>query len=145
MIELLKQANDLTKDQLKEEGINAARDRMADGYDDAAPLIIQARKAIEFLTAYSRELESKATDEIMLQDNNEVTALGCTISLGSTGDRLNFKLDPVWSGLTAQRSAREAMLKLARKDPGSVKDSDGVNVPTLPLASAAKSIVRVKL
>lgn len=142
---LISQAADLDKDQLQAEGKAAALEMIEDGYNDAAPLIINARKAIEYLNAFSRALESKAEDEILMQDTKEIKAYRSTISLGSTGDRLNYKGDPVWSALKAQLQAREALLKIARKEVIEVKDGDGNLVPKVSLASASKTVIRVKL
>jgi hypothetical protein len=126
-------------------GKAAAEVLTADGYNDAAPMIIAARKGIEYLTALSRALEYQATTEIAREDNKEVTAYGAVISMGSTGDRLSYKEDAVWAKLSASMKAREALLKIARKDPGSVKDVDGNDVPTVSIASPGKAVVRVKL
>ena len=140
----VKEAQNMSKADLQNQGAIDARSIIDDGFVDATDMIAQARKMIEYLTAYAKEIESEARAEVANSDG-ELKTLGAVFSLGSTGDRLNYELDEVYYRMKRAIKEREDLLKLAHNSSDDVFDGAKNKVPIVPLKSASKELLKVKL
>ena len=134
----------LSKADIMKAGQEFAKALRAAGFSYGYEVLIQARKANEFLTAVIKETESQVIEEVEL-NNGTVERWGAKLEVSSTGDRLNYKEDPVWLDLNNALKIRQDLLKLARKSKDDIFDGDGAQVPKVSLASASRSVLRVKL
>lgn len=141
----LKPFETLEKKELQELAKKTARELMNEGYSDAVVLTVLARKASEYLAAYAQELNSDARAELQNYDNNQADIYGARLELSSTGTRLDLEADPVYSNLQEELKQRAALLKMAYLQEKPVYDSEGVEVPKVPIKSPSKEVLKVKL
>lgn len=135
---------DLTKNELHVLGIKDATDMMETGDFDASTLAISARKAVEYLGAFMRKLDSNVIDEIEL-NNGTINVGGSILELGNTGDRLNYEHDTVFKNLQVQLKARQELLKSATRSDTPITDLNGEIVEPVPIKTAGRSIIKCKI
>ena len=134
----------LSKLELQERGKQDAQSLLDEGYVNALDITAQARKAMEYLGAFIQATDSAARAEVNLYGGEKET-LGATFSMGSTGDRINYDLDTVYLDLKERLKEREALLKIAKNAREVIFDGDGAEVPRLPLKSASREVLKVRL
>ena len=135
----------MQKATLAEVGKQGAVADLEEGTKDPSELLITARKAVEILTAYIGQIKEAVHTEIYHHDNNTIEAFGATIELGSTGDRLDYEKDHEYFIRKKALKDREDLLKLAFKSDDTIVDGDGGIVEKVPLKSASKEILKIKL
>ena len=143
LINLDESAN-LSKTELQQRGSEDANALLAEGFVNALDMIAQGRKAIEYLTAFTKGFDSEARAELSLF-GGEKNSLGATFSLGSTGDRIDYDLDPIYLDLKEALKARETLLKVAKYAKENIFDGEGIEVPRLPLKSASREVLKIRL
>ena len=131
------------KQTLQMEGYDHSR-LLIEAGEDATKLIIQARKVMEFLGSFVRGAESEAIDALT-KNKEALTAFGSKMTLGSTGDRLNYKEDPIYNEMYNALKAREDLIKIARRMEEPIFDSEGVAVPKVSLSSVSRHVIKVSL
>ena len=137
---------EMQKATLIQVGIEGAVQDLEAGIKDPSELLIIARKASEILGAYMAQLREAVTDELYRNGSNQVLKVyGAEIALGSTGDRLDYASDHEYSLRLKALKDREAMLKLASISSEPLIDSEGGIIEAVPLKSASKEILKVKL
>ena len=134
----------LGKQELHAKGGEAARTLMEEGFTDALNLVAMARKASEYMGAFIKELDSDARAEVNLNGGDKET-LGAKFSIGSTGDRIDFEVDPIYKAMKAELKARELLLKTAKTMDNPIYDAGGIEVPRLPLKSASREVLKIRL
>lgn len=144
MSELVKMSEirNLNKKQLQDLGQHNADLVLESGMVDAPTLMIQARKVKEYLLSYLEALDYR-TRATITDDPDFWAEYGLT--LGSTGDRLDYAQDGVWANLSKLLKAREADLKLSFKTHHEVVTEDGDIIPKVGVKSPAKETLKVKL
>ena len=136
----------MTKHELIALGNTDANALMDSGDYDSTTLAVSARKAVEYLGAFIATLDSFVMDELTMNgEGNIKMVLGSELSLGSTGDRLDFEKDAVYKNLSIQLKARAELLKNATNSSVPVVDSDGVTVEPVPIKTASRQMIRFKL
>ena len=145
MSELVKLKNfeKLSKSDLQAEGKAKGRQLMEEGFHDAVVLTVQARKALEYLNAFVGEIDVNTREEVA-NNNGEMFILGATLSIGSTGDRLDYEADQVYKELKEALASRAKWLKIASNDKEEVK-VHGVLIKPVPIKTASKELIRIKL
>lgn len=73
----------------------------------------------------------------------ETSLNGVRFSLSNTGDRLDYEKDVLYKSLKDKLKDREDLLKLAFKSGDVIYDSDGVEVPKVPIKTHSKSVIKV--
>lgn len=141
----LKEFEKLDKAELQQLGKSLARAKMDEGYSDAVVLTVLARKAVEYLSSYAAELNSDARAELESYDNNTADIYGAKLELSSTGHRLDYEADPVYSELQEKLKQRQALLKIAYIQNEAVFDSAGKEVPKVPIKTQSKEVLKVKI
>ena len=144
-IVLIERAANKNKQELQELGREDAREAMASGDYSPLELVITARKASEYLSAFVKDLDPNAREELLQHYKNEASVLGSKASLGSTGDRPNLEEDPIYKELAEKLKARADLLKLARRSTDPIFDSEGIEVPKVGLKSASREVLKIAL
>ena len=139
----LDESANLSKEELQERGTADAITILDDGLAEVLEMYAMSRKAIEYLTAFNKGLDPSAREEV--SHGMDVDALGVNFSLSSTGDRIDYEVDEVYLKLKKAVKDREMLLKVAKHAEEYIFDGNGDKVPRLPLKSASKEILRVKL
>ena len=134
----------LSKIELQERGKMDAMSLLDEGFVNALDITAQARKATEYLGAFIKATDSAARMEVA-QYGGTRGALGVEFSMGSTGDRINYDLDPIYLELKNKLKAREVLLKVAKNAQENIFDGEGIEVPRLPLKTASREILKAKL
>ena len=133
----------LNKFELDSKGKYDARTMADDGLLDVLEMMAKARKAIQYFTAYTKEIESDVRGK--LPDSQTITVLGSEFSLGSTGDRIDYESDPVYAAIKAKLAERTALLKMAKNAKETIYDGDASEVPRLPLKTASREVLKIKV
>ena len=133
----------LSKSELMSKGKFDARTTADDGFKDVLEMMAMARKGIEYLNAFVKEIESDVRGK--LPDSQTITVLGSEFSLGSTGDRIDYEVDPVYAAIKAQLSERAGLLKMAKNAKETIYDGDASEVPRLPLKSASREVLKIRV
>ena len=131
----------LGKAELNIKGSVKARQLMEDGYHDASVLTVQARKTLEYLTAFVKELDSDTRGEIKSEG---LEIFGAVLSLSSTGDRLDYNQDTEYSRLKEALAERTKWLRIASYSKDEVV-VDGAVVEGVPIKTASKEILKIRL
>jgi len=131
----------LSKEQLQSDGSAKARELMEEGYSDASNLTVQARKVMEYLSAFIKELDSDTRAEVNDQD---MDVYGAVLSLSSTGDRYDLEADTEYLRIKGELTERAKWLKIASKSKEEVV-LNGAVVEAVPIKSASKEILKIKL
>ena len=139
----LKNFEKLSKSDLQAEGKAIARLLLDEGFSDASVMTVQARKALEYLTAFVGEIDSELRDEVH-NSGGEMNIFGATLSLSSSGDRLDYEADGVYLELKEALKSRAEWLKRASNTSDEVK-VHGEIIPPVPLKTASKEVIRIKL
>ena len=134
-----------SKQDLHEQGQLKAQDLTEGGQFDAVVLVVQARKATEYLGAFIKELDSQARKEVNEDYNGDADIYGAKISIGSTGDRLDYDKDAEYLRLKDALAERAKWLKIASGNKTEEVVLDGEVVKPVPLKSASKETLRIKL
>lgn len=134
----------LNKKGLQEWGELTAKEMLDSGDHYPDVLFVQARKAKEYLESFIKAVDSETRAKVT-QDGGESLVYGCTLSLGSSGDRFNFEEDFEYSRIKAMLKDREELLRVACKAKESIYDSDGGEVPRVGIKSHSKEMLKAKL
>lgn len=145
MSDLIKLVSNLNKLELKELGERNASLVIEEGLLDAPRVLIQARKAQEYLKSYISGLDYQTRAEVTNDPDFWKFTDGVELTLGSTGDRLDYSKDVVWANLSKLMKAREADLKLSHKTKHEMVTEDGDIIPKVPVKSPSKEVLKVKL
>ena len=141
----LKDFSILSKADLQAQGEGKANELMKNGYYDAVTLLVQARKASEYLGAFIKALDSDARREVNEDYNGDANIYGAQLSIGSTGDRLDYEADEEYKRLKTALDERAKWLKIASKDRKNEVVLDGVVVEAVPIKSASRELLKIKL
>lgn len=113
---------------------------------DASEHLIQAKKAQEILNGYILALMDATHDEVYSRgQGGELEVHNSKISLGSTGDRYDYEADFEYLKRKKALADRQELLKLAVKSDDKILDSEGEVVEPVPLKTASKEILKIKL
>ena len=136
----------MTKHELIALGNTDANALMDSGDYDSTTLAVSARKAVEYLGAFIATLDSFVMDELTMNgEGNIKMVLGSELSLGSTGDRLDFEKDAIYRNLNVQLKQRMALVKMATVDTEPIVDENGEIVEPVPIKTASRQTIRFKL
>ncbi len=138
----VQKTRDLSKSELIKAGASDARAMSDAGMIDVLEMLVMARKAIEYFSSYTSELESEVRGML---PSHSITVLGSNLSLGSTGDRIDYDQDDIYADLKNTMALRVDLLKTAKKMNEPIFDGSGIEVPSLPLKSPSREILKVKL
>jgi len=138
------ESSQLSKIELQERGAKDSQDLLDAGYTSPLDMVAQGRKAIEYLTAFVRGFDSAAREQVA-NNGGESIVLGSIFTLGSTGERLDYDQDPIYAQLKKDLRDREFLLKTAKNAREDIYGGDASQVPRLPLKSASKEILKVRL
>ena len=141
----LKDFSMYSKEDLHEQGKLKAEELTEGGYFDSVVLVVQARKAIEYLGAFVRQLDSGARREVNEDYHGDANIYGAVLSIGSTGDRLDYEADAEYKKLKGELEARAKWLKIATKDKDNEVVVDGEVVLPVPIKIASKEVLKIKL
>jgi hypothetical protein len=149
-MELLRTASrdllEASKKQLFDIGKAAAEVDLETALQNPSEHLIAAKKALELLTGYVSEIQNAVHDEIYNTGEQGVIHVGSSsITLGSTGDRLDYMNDDVYASIHYQLKQREGVLKHVSTGGDKIFDSEGVEIKPVPLKSAAREIIKIKL
>jgi len=134
------------KEELKAIGLKASQIDLEVAMKDASEHFISAKKAIVVLEAYLIGMKDAVHDECYsVGEKNPIKRYGTEISLGSTGDRLDYEKDSVYAELKKQLKKREEVLKLVTKGGDEMFDKDGALIEAVPIKSASREILKIKL
>ena len=133
----------LNKTELISKGKFDARTTADEGFKDVLEMMAMARKGIEYLTAFVKEIDGDVRGK--LPDSQTITVLGSEFSLGSTGDRIDYEKDANYANLKAQLAERTALLKMAKNAKETIYDGDASEVPRLPLKSASREVLKIRV
>lgn len=134
----------LSKRELQERGASDSQLIQDEGLVNAINMVAMARKAIEYLGAFAKGFDSAARAEVNTYGGEKET-LGAVFSIGSTGDRIDYDQDPIYQDLKKALKDRETLLKVAKYAKESIYDGEGIEVPRLPLKSASREVLKVRL
>ena len=140
-----KAVGQLSKKELAEVAKKDAAQKMAEGYSSALDLTVMLRKAAEYISAYVKALDSPAREELYQEDNKEADRIGAKLSLSSTGQRLDYSADPIYSDLQNRLKEREELLKLAHKSKDAIFDQYAAEVPRVPVKYASREVLKIRL
>lgn len=133
----------LSKAQIQEAAVQEANELLTAGQDDPVNLLLYSKRVVEFLSVFVKNIESNVREEVA-KSGGPITQEGATLSLGSTGDRLDFEKDSVYADLKKKLKAREDLLKLAAKSEDDIYDGDACLVIQVPLKTAGRETLVVK-
>jgi hypothetical protein len=133
----------LNKKELSMHGAEDAKRLIESGNYNAIDIIVKARKVIEYLNGFVKESDSTARTEIINFDENKTEVLGSKVSLGSTGDRLDYESDQEYKELKEQLKHREGLLKLANQSSIDIFDQNGARVPRVPVKTHSKETLKI--
>ena len=136
----------LSKNALHLAGQQDAEKLNSTGFNDAVEMAITARKAVEYLGAFMKALDSSVLDALYKNGEKQtLNVLGCELTVGSTGDRLDYEQDVVYKNLAIQLKQRADILKLARNSDVDIVDTNGEPVMKVGIKTPSKELIRVKL
>ena len=141
----LKDFSILSKADLQAQGEGKAKELIEGGYYDAVVLIVQARKANEYLSSFIKALDSQARKEVNEEYNGDAQIYGANLSIGSTGDRLDLEVDVEYKRIKEALAERAKWLKIASKDTTTEVVIDGAVVKPVPIKSASKELLKIRL
>jgi hypothetical protein len=135
--------------QLSKELINSEAERIIQSLENGE---IDPLKAYVIVKYYEKlidqikaKLESEARGEAYKYEKG-ASVFGATIGISSTGQRLDYDSDTVYSELKSKVKAREDLLKTAFKMKESILDEEtGEIVPKVPLKSPAKETLVITI
>lgn len=134
----------LGKIELQTIGEAEAKRLLDEGFVDATKLLVDSKKYVELLTAFNKAVKAAAVVE--LEQSNGVVGIGTTkITLGNTGDRLDYAADPIYAEMKKTLDDRTALLKLAYKASSAIFDSEGIEVPKVPVKTFGEIVPKISL
>jgi len=133
----------LGKVELQTFGRAEAERLIEEGWHDATKLLIDSKKYLEVLTAFNKALKQTAVDE--LTATGPVGIGNAKITLGNTGDRLNYADDPIYVELKAKMDSRVELLKLASKQASPIYDHMGIEVPKVGIKTHGEIVPKITL
>jgi len=134
----------LGKVELQTYGKEEAERLIEEGWADPTKLLVDSKKYLELLTAFNKAMKAAAVSE--LEGSNGKAEIGnAKISLGNTGDRLDYAADPIYVELKSKLDARVALLKLAKKQQDSLYDNMGIEVPKVPVKTFGEIVPKITL
>jgi len=125
-----------TKKEAKSQGVKTAKDIIERAEKDPFEVLSNVVRLKEFINAF--EAEFKKADAFEQIDKN-YNKNGVEFSTRYSGDRLDYEKDVVYKDLKKQLDDRTALLKLAYKSKDVIYDSEGVDVPKVPIKTHGKN------
>ena len=125
-----------TKKEAKSQGVKTAKDIIERAEKDPFEVLSNVVRLKEFINAF--ETEFKKADAFEQIDKN-YNKNGVEFSTRNSGDRLDYEKDVVYKDLKKQLDDRTALLKLAYKSKDVIYDSDGADVPKVPIKTHGKN------
>ena len=145
-VDKFEEVKHLDKYQLNKLGELHAREMMEEGFSNPVELAIMARKSIEYLGAFMNHLDRNVKEELFKNGERQTLAcLGSELSLGSTGDRLDYEQDATYKNLATQLKARAEILKTAKNSDVDIVDTNGECVMKVGIKTPSRDIIKVKL
>lgn len=135
----------LDKRQLGQVGAQHAQELLDAGFHEPVVMMVQARKAQEYLAAMVKQLDYETRENLEQYDNSQADIYGANLSLGSTGDRLDYDKDAEYARLKKALQDRKDLLTLAKMSKDVIYDADGIEVMKLPVKIPSKEVLKVKL
>ena len=137
----------MDKGDLKKTGALAWEDDMIkvdEGHTSATALMLTARKAVEILNGYISSAKDACKDEVFLEGGT-ISQYGSIITVGNTGDRLDFESNPEYLRLKEELKSLEQLIKIATKSGVPVFDHNGVEVPPVKVKTFGGEVLKVTL
>lgn len=132
----------MSKRDIQQSAHNAASIELAEGNTNPLERFILAKRAITFLEGYSETLKPQAMTEAEKYGKSG-NAYASKFELKNSGDRYDYSSDPVYAQIEAQLKARKELLDVARKSKDSIFDSEGVEVPKVPVKSHGSNTIAI--
>lgn len=134
----------LGKIELQTYGKAEAERLIDEGWIDATKLMVDSKKYLELLTAFNKAMKAATIAELE-QSNGKAEVGNAKISLGNTGDRLDYTLDPIWVELKIKLDSRTELLKLAKKQSDPIYDNMGIEVPKVAVKTFGEIVAKITL
>ena len=134
----------LGKQELATYGKAEAERLIDEGWADPVQLMVNSKKYLEVLTAFNKGMK-EATITALEKCNGKAEVSHAKVSLGNTGDRLDYAADPIYVELKARMDERVALLKLAKKQSGALYDNMGIEVPKVPVKTFGELVPKITL
>jgi hypothetical protein len=145
-LERFASVKNMSKNELIAMGVTDAQAMIEEGKEDLVGLAVSARKAIEYLGAFLKSMDSPVTDAIYNNGSKEILkVLGSELTLGSTGDRYDYGKDATYANLALAIKARADLLKSASLSDVEIVDSNGEIVKKVPIKTPARETIKFKL
>ena len=132
----------LSKTDIQRVGKNSARKELEQGFNNPLQRFILAKRASEYLESYMSELKPAALNEAE-KHGKGTTAFNSKIDIRSTGARYDYEQDPVYVEIAEKLKIRKELLDLALKSKDQIFDSEGVEVPRVPMKSAGATTLAI--
>ncbi|MEM7039350.1 MAG: hypothetical protein AAF570_20425 [Bacteroidota bacterium] len=107
--------------------------------------ITTARRKKEAWDRVCKELTNMALDEFRAYPEKEVKVNGCVLSERSSGRRYDYEADEVYFSLKAALKDRERVLKAAAMSKDQHFDSDGTEIPKVPVKATPTYSLVIKI
>lgn len=135
----------LTRSEIDHMAEELVTNVISEGYTDSPDLIAKLEKVKRFVESAKKKTIDYLANELDREPERKTSRYGVEMQESSTGDRLDYEQDIVYSQLKQQLKEREQLLKLAYKQTETLYDNDGVAVPKVPLKYASRTIYKVTL
>lgn len=103
----------------------------------------QALSNVVRLNELLKNLEAELRKNVDVE-GKELQWNGVTFTERNTGDRLDYANDEVYAKLQSKLKQREELLKIAHKSDETIYDSEGIEVPKVPIKTHGKLTLNVK-
>jgi hypothetical protein len=122
----------MSKRDIQASAIKLANEVLEFGQTNPLDRFIQLKRVAEYVDAYAGVFKQSAITEAE-KYGKSTTVYGAKIELRNSGDRFDYEADPVYCELSEKLKARKELLDLARKSKDVIYDSEGVDVPRIPI------------
>lgn len=131
-IEMMQYSPAFTKRDAVKAGAKAAKEILDRGEVTPINALSNVARLKEFFNSLEKELRGK------IEIFETVTENGVEFSMRNSGDRLDYEADELYAELKQKLKDRESLLKTAYKAKETFYDSDGVEVPKVPIKTHGK-------
>lgn len=110
------------------------------GQVDTVSAFVDVARVTEYITVFGKELRKSISEA---EYGKGYVSKGAKLDFSSTGDRLDYEQDKMYSDLKEKLKAREDLLKLAYKSKDSIYDNEGVEVMKVGIKTFGSEVVKL--
>lgn len=124
----------LSKKQVEEMAVKKANEDLETL--DSIEVYTFMKKLTDYASKYMEVVKGKALDYLTAHGGKDIALYNSSITVRNGYDILDYEKDPIYAGLQDQLKQRQELLKTAYKSKLPIYDSEGIEVPKVPVKKA---------